>query len=306
MISIKHEKNIGFYLQYLSFVYCEARVAGIGIREIHEYDRKTLPILQCVSQRIARQALMRAPKSKFRVFWGITWKKFLGAIRKYRMIKKGDRILALVSGGPDSTALALWLGLLRNKLDFDFCILYLDHGLCAQSFKAGGIAQKTAKMLGIRFYSRKIRVASFAKKFRKSLEDAGRILRYREALRMAKKLKCNKVAVGHTMDEQAESVLINILRGCEVKRSMGAYPDRPISFGSSIRLIRPLIGIKKSEVIEYLGLSGIKYFKDPMNRDKAFLRVRIRKELMPKFLSINPRAVEHLANLKVSGIAKLR
>lgn len=244
---------------------------------------------------------MQSAQKVKKEFWGSSWKEFLAFNRRYRLILPGDRILALVSGGPDSMAMACWLSLLSKRAHFSLAILHFDHGLRPHSDREARSVKKLAGALGVPFYQEKIPVLDLAKRKRKSLEDAGRILRYRRAQAWAKKLGFNKVASAHTLDEQAESVLLNVLRGGSLKGLAGARVSRPIVDGSKIRLIRPFLGSRKADLAAYLKEAGIPYFEDPSNRDPRFLRSRIRQELLPKLEELHPKALEHLANLALES-----
>lgn len=237
---------------------------------------------------------------KNRAFFGTTWKKFLAFNKEHALIQPGDRILALVSGGPDSTALACWLALLSKRVPFEWGILHFNHGLRAASEKEAQSVRKLASRLGVPFYTENIEVAKLAQEDRRSLEDAGRKLRYEAAEALARKERFNKAAVGHTLNEQAESVLINILRGGALKGLKGASISRPVFKGSKIRLIRPMLGVLKEEALAYLKTEGIKYHQDPSNRDPRFLRSRVRHELLPKLKELHPRAVEHFAGIALA------
>lgn len=206
-------------------------------------------------------------------------------------------MLALVSGGPDSTALAHWLALLSRQISFQWGIVHFDHGLRDDSHQQAQAVRRLAGSLGTFFYLRKLPVAGLVKKRKTSIEHAARLLRYREAARLARRLNINKVATAHTLEEQAESILINILRGGSAAGLLGARAARPIFYGSKIKLIRPMVHIRKKEVLEFLDAGGIPYFRDPMNSDPRFLRARVRAELLPKLTELHPKALQHITGL---------
>ena len=201
--------------------------------------------------------------------------------------------------------MACWLGLLARERGFFLSLAHFNHGLRAHSAKAEALAQGLAERLNAPFVSVKIAVQNAAERRGQGLEDAGRFLRYREAARLATRLGACKIAVAHTMEEQAESVLINILRGGSAQGILGARTERPLLPGSKLKLIRPMLEIRKDEAIRFLKDNRIVYFDDPMNRDPRFLRSRIRHELLPKLIELHPKAVEHFARLKrrLGGLA---
>lgn len=233
-------------------------------------------------------------------FWGTTWRSFLRTIQDNKLIQSQDRILALVSGGPDSTTMAYWFGLLQKHIPFDWAILHFDHGLRRGSRSDALFVKRLANKLGVKFYFKRIPVKSFARKKRKSLEDAGRTLRYCWALKLARHYRFNKVATAHTLNDQAESVLLNILRGGSWDGLRGARCKRPLQRGSRAILIRPLIEVPKKEILAFLQTAKISFRQDPTNSDPRFLRNRLRLEILPRLCSLQPKALEHIAQVAQS------
>ncbi|MBI2070936.1 MAG: tRNA lysidine(34) synthetase TilS [Elusimicrobia bacterium] len=238
-----------------------------------------------------------SPASKLpREFWGVTWKKFRAAA--VRLIKPGDRVLALVSGGPDSSAMAYWLSMLAQRRRFDLAIAHFDHTLRPE--QAPGerrLVEGLAGRLGLPFYFRRLPVAGYAKTRRLSLEDAARRLRYRAAALIARRHGFTRVAAAHTLEEQAESVLINILRGGSLAGLCGCREQRPLSASGRILLVRPMLAVSKREALSFLESRDFIYVRDPMNHNPRFLRSRVRSEILPKLVELHPRALEHLSGL---------
>ncbi|MBI4369007.1 MAG: tRNA lysidine(34) synthetase TilS [Elusimicrobia bacterium] len=230
-----------------------------------------------------------------RLFWGTAWKQFRADALK--LIASGDRVLAMVSGGPDSMAMAHWLALLLKKHQFQWAIAHFNHGLRPGAVLVFHQVRELAQRLNVSFYYRRLNVKGLLQKRRLSLEDAARRLRYREAHDLARRHGFNKIAAAHTLEEQAESVLLNILRGGSLQGLLGARPMRPVAARSRIMLIRPMLGTSKKILMEFLNSQKIVYDRDPMNDDPRFLRSRIRHELLPKLQELHPRALEHLSGL---------
>ncbi len=200
----------------------------------------------------------------------------LNTIKKFRMIDSGDKLLIAVSGGPDSMALLHVLIELSQVLSFDLTIAHLDHGLRgSDSEKDAKFVKKRALSLNIPFYIEKKDVKSYKKKHRLSLEEAARRVRYDFLDDISAKTRCSKIALGHNADDNAELVLMNMLRGSGPLGLSGIPPVRDKKY------IRPLIEITRSEITEFLTNKNIKYVIDKSNKDIKFTRNRIRHNLIP-------------------------
>lgn len=234
-------------------------------------------------------------------FWGRVWTRFRDQARL--LIQPSDRVLAMISAGPDSTAMAYWLHFWSRERGFSLRLVYMDHGL-RRPDRALALAQDLSRRLGVELDVIKIPMKATARKRGMGLEEAGRFLRYRAALALARRRRCNKVAAGHTLDEQAETVLLNILRGGSSEGLKGARPQQwlPASKepGPKVQLVRPMLKVRKAEILEFLKANQISYFDDPMNQDPRFLRARIRHEILPKLCELHPHAAEHFAGLAYS------
>jgi len=127
------------------------------------------------------------------------------------------------------------------------------------------------------------------------LEAAARKLRYQALARAARRLGCNKVATGHHLDDQAETVLLHLLRGIRLAALAGISPCRPLAKG--ITLVRPLLPLRRSEVMLYLKLHGLKCRQDKSNRDTHFTRNWVRRKVLPLLETRNPQVRERLAGV---------
>jgi tRNA(Ile)-lysidine synthase len=230
------------------------------------------------------------------VFHARIWSKLLAYNRKHALIRPKDRILAAVSGGPDSVCLAHFLHRLSQRLGLQLRFVHLHHGLRGRDADRDAHAvEALGKKFGVPVSVRRIPVSPFAKSSRRSLEDAGRTLRYRALLQAARKYSFNKIATGHQMDDQAETLLLNLLRGTRAKGLAGMPPSRRM--GRSIRIIRPLLALSRQEVLNYLKYHRLSYRTDKTNRSLKFTRNWMRLKVLPLLETRNPGIREHLAQI---------
>ena len=217
---------------------------------------------------------------------------FLGKIRKtvdsFEMLNPGDVVVAGVSGGSDSMALLFALWDLREFYpDTDVVVSHVNHGLRgAESDEDTEFVREAARQLGFSFECVQVNTESFRKKRGLSLEDAARELRYGFFNDILAKRSAQKIATAHTLNDQAETVIMRLIRG---SGSQGLAGIRPL-VGN---IIRPLINVTKLEAREYLQSKGVSWREDSTNSSDEFLRNRIRNELVPLLESYNP-AVEQV------------
>jgi len=219
--------------------------------------------------------------------------KFEKTILKHNLIQKRDKILVGVSGGPDSLALLLNLFSLKSKLGLTLYIAHLDHGLRKDSGSDALFVKHWAKRLGIPCAIKRINPIFLKKKG--SLEELCRDLRLDFFIQTAKKIKADKIALGHNLDDQAETVLMRLLRGTGLSGLAG------ISLMRKIRgriFIRPLLETSRFEIDKYLKRRQIKSRTDSTNREDLFFRNKIRHNLIPLLKSqYNKNIIKVLANL---------
>jgi tRNA(Ile)-lysidine synthase len=217
--------------------------------------------------------------------------------RKLRLPTAGETVVVAVSGGADSTALLLAIEELKtyNKLFVQVCVAHLDHGLRASSRKDAKWVAELARKLDFRSVIGRSKVAEAAEETSDNLEQAAREARYAFLERTAKKVSANYVLTGHTMDDQAETVLLRLMRGSAGAGLGGMDALRPLAKNSSIRLARPLLWARRTETEDYCRLRKIEFLSDEMNDDEAFARVKVRKHLLPLMQSFNNRIVEALS-----------
>ena len=204
-------------------------------------------------------------------------------IARYELLKGGERVLVAVSGGPDSMALLHALWDMRRESRLQLVVAYLDHGLRTEAAAEQSLVRQTAAGLGLPFVTERADVRALREKMHLSLQEAAREARYSFFLKAAFEFSAEKIALGHTADDQAESVLMRLLRGSGTRGLAGIPPKR------DDRIIRPLIEVWRREVESFLRERNIPFREDASNRSFHFLRNRIRHELVPLLETYNPR-----------------
>jgi tRNA(Ile)-lysidine synthase len=209
-----------------------------------------------------------------------------------------------VSGGPDSVALLRALAELRaRQTSQGLLVAHLNHQLRGADSDADEAFVRdlharlvAAGAAGLELRSDRIDVAALARAQGANLEAAARRARYDWLARVAEETGCRQVATGHTADDQAETVLHRLLRGTGLRGLRGVAPRRPLRPG--VEVIRPLLSVTRSEVLDYLRAEGQDWCRDSTNLDPAYTRNRIRHELLPHLAErYNPEIAAVLARL---------
>src|SRR6185503_13148440 len=219
-----------------------------------------------------------------------------------------ETIVVAVSGGADSTALLLAIEELKshNKLYTAVCVAHLDHRLRASSSKDAKWVADLAAKLGFRSVIGRAKVAEHARANGDNLEQAAREARYAFLERTAKRVSASYVLTAHTMDDQAETVLLRLMRGSGGYGLGGMDAVRPLAKNSSVKLVRPLLWARRIDTEDYCRFRKTEFLSDEMNDDQTFARVRVRKQLLPLMQSFNNRVVEALsrtaAQLREDGV----
>jgi tRNA(Ile)-lysidine synthase len=201
--------------------------------------------------------------------------RVLQTIANHPMLAAGDRVGVAVSGGSDSVALLRLFEDLRAPLGVSLCIAHLNHGLRGDASGQDEIfVSNLAREMDLPFLAAREDVAALARRNHWNLEDAGRRARYEFFERLVRDGKCNKVAVAHTADDQAETLLARIIRGTGSRGLIGIYPVRGA-------VIRPLLEVRREELREYLRVNNQTWREDATNIDTSRLRARLRYQLLP-------------------------
>ncbi len=196
-------------------------------------------------------------------------------IEKHRLIRQGDHILAAVSGGPDSVCLLSVLIDLKDALGLSrITVAHFDHGLRgAESDQDLEFVASLAHRAGLDFVCAHADVSAFARKEKLSIEMAARERRRSFFFKTAAELKVDKIALGHTADDQAEEVLLRILRGTGPGGIQAMSPE------TRERIIRPLLFAARADIVKYLGENGREYRSDSSNLvdscQRNFLRLKV-------------------------------
>jgi len=222
--------------------------------------------------------------------------KFIETISNYSLIQKGDKILVAVSGGPDSLALLLKLLRLKLKLGLTLHIAHLDHGLRKDSNLDANFVKRWGKKLKVPVTIKRLTCRQV--KTKGSLEEFFREERLKFLIQTAKIIKADKIALGHNLNDQAETVLMRILRGTGLSGLSGISAKRVI--GGRV-FIRPLLETTRQQIDKFLKNRLIKPRIDSTNREDIFLRNKIRHHLIPMLRSeYNINILKVLANLAES------
>ncbi|HEX8186709.1 MAG TPA: tRNA lysidine(34) synthetase TilS, partial [Pyrinomonadaceae bacterium] len=212
---------------------------------------------------------------------------------------RGERALVAVSGGADSTALLLALEELKRVglLGVDLTAAHLDHGLRGE--EGAGDArwvEALAREYGFGCVVGRASVPERAREARENLEQAARRARYEFLAGAARACGARAVLAAHTLDDQAETVMLRLLRGSGAEGLGGMAPERTLEAGGEVYLRRPLLNwARRADTEGYCRGRGVEFRPDAMNDDEGFARVRVRRRLLPLLETFNPRAAEALA-----------
>ena len=217
--------------------------------------------------------------------------------RKLKLPVSDETVIVAVSGGADSTALLLALDELRSahKLSVKLCVAHLDHKLRKSSTKDAKWVAGLADKLGYDRVIGRSKVAEIARSNSDNLEQAAREARYAFLERTAKRKSAKYVLTGHTMDDQAETVLLRLMRGSAGAGLGGMEHLRALGKSTTIRLVRPLMWARRSETETYCRVRKTEFLNDEMNDDQTFARVKVRRQLLPLMQSFNNKIVEALS-----------
>jgi tRNA(Ile)-lysidine synthase len=220
--------------------------------------------------------------------------RFETFLKKNGLVRQGDTVLVAFSGGPDSSALLALFLEIREKWSLDLVLAHFNHRLRRGAGGDARWAQETARRLGLRFCPGEADVRGWARRRGLNLEEAARLVRYDFLRKTARRIKAAKIATGHTLTDQAETLLMRLLRGSGSAGLAGIYPR------VDGLIIRPLLDFEREELAAFLKEKRWTCREDESNRDPRYLRSRIRHELIP-FLrkKYEPAVVKHL------GIAAL-
>ncbi|MDL2281018.1 tRNA lysidine(34) synthetase TilS [Selenomonadales bacterium OttesenSCG-928-I06] len=212
-------------------------------------------------------------------------------IKKHQLISPEDKILAACSGGCDSFALTHILATIQEEFNFQLFVANINHMLRPESYEEALIVEKFCANLNIPYYHKAIDIKAFMKSSNKSLQEAARYKRYEYLNELAINLNINKIATGHHLDDQVETIILNILRGTG---SSGLNGIKPISHN----IIRPVLNLTRNETEEYCKENKITWCEDSSNFKTDYLRNKVRLELIPLLEdSYNPNIKENICRI---------
>ena len=216
--------------------------------------------------------------------------KVLETIKKYNLIENGDRIVIGVSGGPDSiTLLNVLLEIKKEKIyNFEMIVCHVNHMIREE---AGEYVKEFCKKHDIEFYANRVDIQKVSSKEKIGTEEAGRIARYEFFNEILEKTSSNKIATAHTASDNAETVLMNIIRGAGTTGLKGIEAKRD-------NLIRPLIECNREEIEEYCNQNNLNPRIDKTNFENIYTRNKIRNMLIPYIKeNFNPNIIESINRL---------
>jgi tRNA(Ile)-lysidine synthase len=213
-------------------------------------------------------------------------------IDRYRLISPRDTVLAAVSGGPDSVCMLHVLLTLREELGFGVKVAHLDHQFRGEeSRRDSAFVSELAEQFDVPCICHEENVPRFLMSNAMSGQEAARLLRYQFLVKTSKLEYCQRIATGHNADDQAETVLMRVLRGAGPDGLAGIPPKREGV------IIRPILSCWREEIEEYLSQHDLPFRVDSSNQQSKYFRNEIRNELLPYLTRFNPRISRSLAGL---------
>ena len=229
--------------------------------------------------------------------------RVLHFIQEQHLVLRQQKLVVAVSGGPDSVCLLHILVKLREKLGIRLHVAHLNHQLREAEAEADAqYVADLARQLDLPATIERRDVKAYQAKQRLSLEEAAREVRYTFLAQVAQSIGADRVAVGHSVDDHIETILMHLIRGTGTRGLRGLQPSSQWqSPGSSLTIIRPLLPISREETADYCHQHQLKPRLDASNLSLSPLRNRIRQQLLPLLQSYNPQVIEAL--LRTARIA---
>lgn len=237
------------------------------------------------------------------------WNKVMAHARAHRLFADGDSLLLAVSGGPDSVVMLDFFAAQARRHRLNLHVCHINHKLRGRLADAdAAFVKKLGESYGLETVILSADVKKLAKQAGTGIEHAARNARYRLLSETALKKKCALVATAHHADDQAETILLNLLRGTEPKGLLGIPVKRGLCRKGkfSVDLVRPMLAVSRREIEAYLKSNGLPSRKDHTNDDEYYRRNWVRKTLLPLLLKKQPRLREHLAELSCKLLPLLK
>lgn len=217
------------------------------------------------------------------------------------MFRRVSKVLVAVSGGADSVACLLVMLGLRERFGFEVEAVHFDHKLRPESAADMDAVRALCKGLDVECVTGEGDVGAVAAKQRKGIEETGRMMRYQFMAFVADKEGADCVATGHTADDQAETVLMRIVRGSGVRGIRGMLPVSGVPGATERRLVRPLLGTSRRDTEAICAEFAVTPVIDPSNLDPGFTRNRVRHTALEQLRSLNPSVGDALRGLAESA-----
>ena len=203
------------------------------------------------------------------------------------LISQGETVLLAVSGGIDSMCMAE----LAYRCGYDFAVAHCNFHLRGEESDGDeALVREWAESRGVRFHRADFDTEAYARKYSVSIEMAARDLRYDWFLEVCEQNGYQVLAVAHNANDNAETLILNLLRGTGLRGLTGMRADGnvPAPGGENVRMIRPLLGFSRKEIEDYAASAGVKYREDHTNRETVYKRNKLRHDVFPVFEEINP------------------
>lgn len=213
---------------------------------------------------------------------------FLNTVKENNLINENDIIVVGVSGGPDSTALLSCLNNYKEKFNCKIIVAHINHLIREDSTEDEKYVENLCEKMNIKCYIKRADVEKMASEQKRSTEDMGRIVRYQFFDEIAQKENANKIAIAHNMNDNAETLLLNLIRGAGL---VGLEGIRPLEYG---KYIRPLINCKRNEIEDYCKINNLEPRIDSTNKENIYKRNIIRNKLIPYIEELNPNIIQTL------------
>ena len=213
---------------------------------------------------------------------------------KQNLPKSDCEIVVGVSGGPDSLCLVDIL----VHLAYPVVVAHFNHCLRPEAWEEAQKVEGMAVSLGVPFVSGEKNVIQYAQDHSLSIEEAARLLRYQFLFGIAENRKAEAVAVGHNANDQAETILMNILRGSGLAGLTGmSSSSLPNPWSKSVALVRPLLSVWRKDILTYCQERGLSPLYDPSNAETTFFRNRVRHDLLPLLEEYRPNIQRRLCQM---------
>jgi len=209
-------------------------------------------------------------------------------IKKYNMLNHGDKVVVGLSGGADSCVLLDVLCRLKDIIGISVVVAHLNHGIRGEEARRDqNFSEIFSKHYNVQFVTSNVNVPEYSARNKISSEMAGRQLRYKFFDEVCKNYNCNKIAVAHNLNDRAETILLNLIRGSAASGMEGIKPTNG-------NIIRPLVETMRKDIESYAQLNNIDYVTDSTNLEDIYSRNIVRNKILSQMCSINQNAIENI------------